>query len=151
MDLSTIRFAHSSFNGEGMELVSKQLFSEQWIKEYGELWNQTPEATGGTADLTMTIVFQLAEDPDNRRAQVDVKEGHVVYAGPVRQPSDPDFVLTADLQAWRDFGDGKLRAQKALMRKKLKFDGPLMVALSHLSGLEAALRLFGGVSDTEWA
>ncbi len=121
------------------------------MKEYGELWNQTPAATGGTADLTMAIVFQLEEDPDNRRAQVDIKEGHVVYAGLVQEPSNPDFVLTAKLDVWRQFADGKLRAQKAIMLKKLKFDGPLMVALSHLPGLEAALRLFGEVSDTEWA
>lgn len=130
--------------------MPKLLLSQDWIKEYGDLWNQTPEATGGTSDLTMTIIFQLAEDPENRRAQLDVNHGHVVYAGPVKGDKEPDFVLTAKVDVWREFADGKLRAQKALMRKKLKFEGPLFVALGHLSGLEAGLKLFGAVSDTDW-
>ncbi|AII11491.1 SCP2 sterol-binding domain-containing protein [Rhodococcus opacus] len=131
--------------------MTKKLLSEDWIKEYGELWNQAPETTGGTADLTITIIYRLAEDPDSRRAQLDIKEGIVVYAGAVQDDKTPDFVLTAKLDVWRQFADGKLRAQRALMMKKLKFDGPLMVALSHIPGLEAALGLFGRVTDTEWS
>lgn len=130
--------------------MTKQLLSEEWIREYGERWNETPGTREGTSDLTMTVVFRLAEDPDNRRAQVDVKDGEVIYAGSVQDGKDPDFTLTAKTDVWRQFADGKLRAQKAIMMKKLKFDGPMMVALSHLSGLEAALRLFGDVTDTDW-
>ncbi|QHE73790.1 MULTISPECIES: SCP2 sterol-binding domain-containing protein [Rhodococcus] len=131
--------------------MTKQLLSEEWIKEYGELWNATPETTEGTSDLTVTIVYRVAEDTDNRRAQINVKNGEVVYAGAVQEDKEPDFTLTAKLDVWRQFADGKLRAQKAIMMKKLKFDGPLLVALSHLSGLEAALWLFGRVTETEWS
>lgn len=131
--------------------MTKQLLSEEWIREYGQLWNETPGTREGTSDLSMTVVFQLAEDPDNRRAQVDIKDGEVIYAGSVQDGKDPDFTLTAKTDVWRQFADGKLRAQKAIMMKKLKFDGPMMVALSHLSGLEAALRLFGDVTDTDWS
>lgn len=129
--------------------MTKQLLSEEWIKEYAELWNETPATRDGTSDLTVSVVYRLAEDPDNRKAQINIKEGEVVYAGSTVDDK-PDFVLTAKTDIWRQFGDGKLRAQKAITLKKLKFDGPLMVALSHITALEAALRLFGSVTETEW-
>lgn len=131
--------------------MTKNILSEEWIKEYGALWNDTREIVDDTADLTMTVIYRLAEDPENRRAQIDVKDGEVVYAGSVRDDATPDFTLTAKIDVWQQLGAGKLGAKRAITMQKVKFQGPLTVALSHLSGLEGALRLFGRVSDTEWS
>jgi putative sterol carrier protein len=127
-----------------------QLLSEPWIEQYGKLWNEDPVIRQGLEDITTTIVYRVAEDPENRAGQLDVVNGEVVYAGVLRA-ADPEFLLTASVDNWRAFGDGKLRVQKALTFKKLKFEGPVMVALTHLSPLEAALRLFGSVDGTEWS
>lgn len=127
-----------------------QLLSVPWIEQYGKLWNSEPEIREGVEDLTMTIVWRVKEDPENRRAQIDVVNGEVVYAGEVRR-DDPEFVLTASAEHWRAFGEGTLRVQKALTFKKLKFEGNVMVALTHMAALEAALRLFGQVDGTDWS
>lgn len=80
--------------------MPKQLLSEEWIKEYGELWNETKETREGTSDLTISVVYRIAEDSD-RQAQINVKDGEVVYAGAVQEDTEPDFLLTAKLDIWR--------------------------------------------------
>ncbi len=129
--------------------MGKALLSPEWIKEYGEHWNNTPATREGTSDLTMTIHYRLAEDHD-RVGEIEVKDGEVVYAGSPQEGKKPDFLLTAKLDTWKELAEGKVGAKKAITLQKLKFQGPLMVALSHIGALEEAMRIFGRVSDTEW-
>jgi putative sterol carrier protein len=130
--------------------MPKELLSEEWITEYAALWNDEPTIREGVEDLSVTIVYRVAEDPEVRAAQIDLEKGEVVYAGP-KKTETPDFLLTATVENWRKFGTGDLRIQKALTFRKIKFEGPVMVALTHLQALEAALLLFGKVTDTAWS
>jgi putative sterol carrier protein len=62
----------------------------------------------------------------------------------------PQFVLTATSEVWKRMGDGELPAAKAMVTRKVKFRGPMAVAMAHLPSLEAAMRMFGQVEDTDW-
>jgi putative sterol carrier protein len=130
--------------------MSTAVITPAWAQGYRELWNSTPETREGTSDLTMVLRYRLAEDPDNRVVQFNIKDGECVYAG---EPGSekPDFVLTAKLDVWKQLAEGAIGAKKAITMQKLKFQGPLVVALSHLSALEAALKMVGSVDAVTWA
>lgn len=130
--------------------MSKPVMSSEWAQDYGELWNATPETRKGTSDLTMVIRYRLSEGPDNRVAQLNIESGECVYAGPPRDGEKPDFVLTAKLDVWKQLAAGELGAKKAITLQRLKFQGPLVVALNHLGALEAALKMVGSVDGMTW-
>jgi len=128
-------------------MPTKKLFSPEWMQAYGELWNSEPATREGTADLSMTICYRLAEDTE-QAGMIRVRDGEVVEWGPPL--AEHDFLLTAKRDVWQDFGAGKLTAKRAIPMQKLKFQGNMMVALAHIGALEAAMKLIGKVPDTDW-
>jgi len=120
------------------------------MKEYAELWNSTPETREGTKKLSMVIEYRLKED-ESRAGQFHVENGEAVYAGAPVEGRKPDYLLTAKAEDWKRLGDGELNTTKAIMGRTVKFRGPMMVALNHLSSLEEAMRLFGRIQDTDWS
>jgi putative sterol carrier protein len=120
------------------------------MKSYASLWNSTDATREGLKKLSMVIEYRLSED-EKRAGQIEVVNGEVVRAGEPAAGVKPQFVLTAAADTWKRLGDGDLPAAKAMVTRKVKFRGPMAVAMAHLPSLEAAMRMFGQIDDTDWA
>jgi len=129
--------------------VATPVLSSEWMQSYAALWNSTDATRDGLKKLSMVIEYRLAED-EKRAGQVEVVNGEVVRAGDPAPGVKPQFVLTATSEVWKRMGDGELPAAKAMVTRKVKFRGPMAVAMAHLPSLEAAMRMFGQVEDTDW-
>lgn len=124
--------------------------SPEWMQAYAELWNDNKLTRDGLRKLSMVIEYRLAED-QQRAGQIRVVEGEVTRAGAPEQGVKPEYVLTAKVDTWQQLGAGTLPVAKAMVTRKVKFRGPASVAMAHLSSLEAAMRMFGEVPDTDWS
>lgn len=97
----------------------------------------------------MVIEYRLAE---TRAAQVRSRWSSARSSG--RAPADgvkPEFVLTANTDTWQRLGRGELPASKAMVTRKVKFRGPMSVALANLPSLEAAMKMMGQIDGTDWS
>lgn len=130
--------------------MATPVLSSEWMQSYATLWNSTEATRDGLKKLSMVIEYRLAED-EKRAGQIEVVNGEVVRAGEPAPGVKPEFVLTAGSDVWKRLGDGDLAAAKAMVTRKVKFRGPMAVAMAHLPSLEAAMRMFGQVEDTDWA
>jgi putative sterol carrier protein len=130
--------------------MGKALLSDEWMQDYARLWNETPIIREGLAKLSMLIEYRLSEDP-SRVGQIEVVNGEVVNSGAPAPGRKPEYILTAKAEDWKRLGDGDLPAAKAMVTRKVKFRGPMAVAMAHLPSLEAAMQTFGKVQDTDWA
>lgn len=130
--------------------MATPVLSSEWMQSYATLWNSTEATRDGLKKLSMVIEYRLAED-EKRAGQIEVVNGEVVRAGAPAPGVKPEFVLTAGSDVWKRLGDGDLAAAKAMVTRKVKFRGPMAVAMAHLPSLEAAMRMFGQVEDTDWA
>lgn len=126
------------------------VLSPEWMKAYAELWNTTDATREGLKKLSMVVEYRLAED-ESRAGQIEVNAGEVVRAGAPAEGVKPDFVLTAKVETWQRLGEGELPAAKAMVTRKVKFRGSMSVALANLPGLEAAMKMFGQIDDTDWS
>ncbi|GAA5121983.1 SCP2 sterol-binding domain-containing protein [Haloechinothrix salitolerans] len=129
--------------------MATPVLSPEWMKSYAELWNETEATREGLKKLSMVIEYRLAED-EGRAGQIEVVEGEVVRAGAPADGVKPEYVLTAKADTWKRLGAGEIPAAKAMVTRKVKFRGPMSVALAHLPSLEAAMRMFGQI-DTDWS
>lgn len=125
------------------------VLSPEWMKAYGDLWNNTEATREGLKKLSMVVEYRLAED-ESRAGQIEVSAGEVVRAGAPAEGVKPDFLLTAKVDTWQRLGRGELPAAKAMVTRKVKFRGSMSVALANLPGLEAAMKMFGRL-DTDWS
>jgi putative sterol carrier protein len=126
-----------------------KVLSPEWMEQYAEEWNATPATRDGTKKLSMVIEYRLAED-DSRAGQFEVAEGKVVRAGSPVEGVKPDYRGTAATEIWKKLGDLELDPSRAILSRKVKFKGPLNVALAHLGALEEAMRMFGRIDGTDW-
>jgi|SRR5581483_1142211 len=129
--------------------MSKPVLSAEWMREYAQLWNSTPATREGTAELTMVIEFRLSDD-ESRAARINIVNGEAVETGAPSPEHKPNYQMTATAADWKRLGDGDLDPTRALMSRKVKFRGSLMVAMNNLPALEEALRMFGRI-DTDWS
>lgn len=130
--------------------MTTPVLSPEWMQNYADLWNKTELTREGMKKLSMVIEYRLAED-ESRAGQVEVREGEVVRAGAPAAGIKPDYLLTAKVDTWQRLGRSELSASNAMVTRKVKFRGPMAVALAHLPSLEEAMRMFGQIEDTDWA
>lgn len=130
--------------------MATAVLSPEWMKSYAQLWNDTEATREGLKKLSMVIEYRLAED-EKRAGQIEVVNGEVVRAGAPADGVKPEFVLTAKAEDWQRLGAGELAAAKAMVTRKVKFRGPMAVAMANLPSLEAAMKMFGEIDDTDWA
>lgn len=128
--------------------MSMPVLSEQWMKSYAELWNNTPAIRDGLSKLSMVIEYRLADE--SRAGQIEVANGEVARAGLPASGVKPDYVLTASADTWRRLGFGEVGISAALVSRKVKFRGSIQVAMAHLPSLEAAMHLFSQIDGTDW-
>jgi len=130
--------------------VATAVLSEEWMKSYAELWNSSQTIRDGLKKLSMIIDYRLEEDTA-RVGQLEVVNGEVVRSGAPASGIKAEYVLTAKAEDWKRLGTGELPTAKAMVTRKVKFRGPMSVAMAHLPSLDAAMKLFGQVDETDWS
>jgi len=125
------------------------LMSPEWAQAYRDLWNASPEIHQGAKELTMVIEWRVQGESD-RVSHLEIKGGEAVYGGRPIEGRKPDFVLTATASQWRRVAAGEISVANAIATRKIKFVGPVKVAMSHLPVLSAGLRLVGEVDGLDW-
>jgi hypothetical protein len=126
------------------------LLSVPWIERYMELWNRNTKAIEGSKGLDVLIEMRVS-DADRPPVHLHIgPDGLADYAGPVLDGRDPFFRLTATTETWRKVGHGEIGVRRAVTGP-IKFQGSLLTALKHFSGLEAAMHQFADVPTDEWA
>lgn len=124
-----------------------QFLSPEWASAYRQLWNATPQTREGGKDLDMLIEWRLT---NGRAAQVEIKQGEAIYGGVPLPERKPEFVLTATTDVWRRVATGEVSAGNAIMTRKIKFVGPVKVAMAHMPVLSRGLTLAGEVDGLDW-
>jgi hypothetical protein len=100
------------------------LFSPEWMKTFGELWNADAEIVNGLAKIHFNSVIGYGfEDQDKPIGILVVQEGKVVFAGAYDSQS-LNWDLRADRphwQKWTTRGLDMLGLSMAYMSRKLQF------------------------------
>ncbi len=100
------------------------LFSPEWMKAFGELWNADVEIVSGLAKIHFNSVIGYGfEDQDKPSGILVVQEGKVVFAGAYDSQS-LNWDLRADRTHWQRWtikGLDMLGLSMAYMSRKLQF------------------------------
>ena len=100
------------------------LFSHEWMKVFGELWNADAEIVNGLAKIHFNSVIGYGfEDQDKPSGILVVQEGKVVFAGAYDGQS-LNWDLRADRphwQKWTTKGLDMLGLSMAYKSRKLQF------------------------------
>ena len=100
------------------------LFSPEWMKTFGELWNADAEIVNGLAKIHFNSVSGYGfEDQDKPIGILVVQEGKVVFAGAYDSQS-LNWDLRADRHHWQKWttrGLDMLGLSMAYMSRKLQF------------------------------
>jgi putative sterol carrier protein len=106
-----------------------------------------PEDISPHAFFTRWIVDSVAEDPSRRERLGNTEatisfvlagdEGgtftvfvtHGVVRGEEGRPFDPDLEVRVDLETWRALNRGDLSAPEALLRRRIRLSGDLLLAI----------------------
>jgi len=100
------------------------LFSSEWMKAFGELWNADAEIVNGLAKIHFNSVIGYGfEDQDKPSGILVVREGKVVFAGAYDSRS-LNWDLRADRihwEKWKTKGLDMVGLGMAYMSRKLQF------------------------------
>jgi hypothetical protein len=101
-----------------------ELFSETWMKRFGEEWNKEPKLAGELAkiDFNSTIAYGF-DGEDTPRGVIRVEKGLVVSAGSYAgEALNWDLRASSDnWQKWIEKGLGMMGLGMAYTTRKLKF------------------------------
>ncbi len=125
------------------------LMSPEWARAYRDLWNDSAEIRQGAKELSMLIEWRV-QDANDQVSQLEITDGEAVYGGVQIEGRKPDFVLTATASVWHRVADGELSIANAIATRKIKFVGPVKVAMANMAVLGAGLRLLGQVDGLVW-
>jgi putative sterol carrier protein len=130
-------------------MTAVALMSPEWARAYRDLWNDSAEIRQGAKELSMLIEWRV-QDADDQVSQLEITDGEAVYGGVQIDGRKPDFVLTATASVWHRVADGELGIANAIATRKIKFVGPIKVAMANMAVLGAGLRLVGQVDGLVW-
>lgn len=125
------------------------LMSPEWARAYRDLWNGSAEIRQGAKELTMLIEWRV-QDANDQVSQLEITDGEAVYGGVQIEGRKPDFVLTATANVWHRVAEGEIGVATAIATRKIKFVGPVKVAMANMAVLGAGLRLVGQVDGLVW-
>lgn len=141
--------------------------SPLWAEQMCSAWNADAALTdklvesgwvkndGGRGFKTMQIWRADCQDSHRIEMRIVLKEGKAqcVYGGAARaQPLDrgADYQMWAETARWREMGAGEYGPMKAMMFKRLEFDGPRLEAMGNMGPFGNFLRLVGQMPG-DWA
>lgn len=143
------------------------VMSPAWAQQMCGAWNADPVLTGrlvesgwmkndgGRGYKTMQIWRSDCEGSARVEMRIALKDGKAqcVYGGSAgTQALDrgTDYQMWAQSPRWREMGAGDYGPMKAMMLKRLEFDGPRFEAMGNMGPFENFLRLVGKVPG-DWA
>lgn len=146
-------------------LAAPVMMSPEWAKEACAAWNNDAVLTGELVKSgwvkndkgrgSKVIHFFRNDCKDSPRVEMRIaeKDGKAmcVYGGAVETKLDSavDYTMFADTKRWEEMGRGEYGPMKAMMFRRLRFDGPYGEAMSNMGPFTNFLLLVGKVeTDT---
>lgn len=124
-----------------------KFLSEEWIKQYAQLWNENEKLRRELKDFSASILYYI-EGQRDKAVELKVEKSEVVKAG-LANSQEYDFELWANLQNWKKLASGEMGPRAAMLTKRLKFKGSMITAMKCMSAFEESLRLMSKV-ETSW-
>ncbi len=142
------------------------LMSAEWTKAACDAWNADPVLTEGLLESgwidndgdkghkVMQIYRTDCNDAATGEMRISAQDGKAacVYGGSVETAElqgDSDYLMHATTERWEQMGAGEYGPMKAMMFRRLKFEGPKWEAMKNMGPFENFLLLAGSVeSDT---
>lgn len=136
--------------------------SPQWAEQMCSAWNAEPVLTGklvesgwakndaGRGYKAMQVWRADCENSAHVELRIALKDGKAqcVYGGapgPQAFERGADYHMWAASPRWKEMGAGEYGPMKAMMFKRLEFDGPKLEAMGNMGPFENFLRLVGKV------
>ena len=137
--------------------------SPSWAEQMCSAWNADGTLTGkrvesgwikndgGRGFKSMQIWRSDCPSSAHIEMRIALKDGKAwcVHGGAAgeQQALDrgADYQMWAETARWREMGDGQYGPMKAMMFKRLEFDGPRLEAMGNMGPFENFLRLVGKV------
>ena len=135
----------------GIALSAPVFMDGEYAKALYEAWNKTPQLSEqlGKSESWVAVperkLFLYREDcGDAKQIQLTIKnEGGkavCVYGGPAKDKrGKDDFLMYAETKRWLEMGRKEYGPMKAMMLRRLKFEGPKGVAMKNMGPFEAFL------------
>ncbi len=123
-----------------------QFLSHEWVKAYGELWNNNQELAKGLKKFNNLIEYRY-EDKDLAPVQIDVENGKCIYAGPKVKGREPDFEIWATTQNWENIIAGEQGVRSAMLTKKLGFNGSMITAMKYMSDFQKSIEMMSQIDS----
>ena len=145
------------------EAAKPVFMSAEWAGQACDAWNRDPVLTDklvesewvdndGKRGFKVMQIYRL-DCPTSPRVEMRVskKDGKAlcVYGGKVetaKLDSGMDYVMYADTSRWEEMGRGDYGPMRAMMFRRLKFDGPMMEAMGNMGPFANFLLLTGKVA-----
>lgn len=141
------------------------IMSPEWAKEACAAWNNDAVLTGELVKSGWVkndkgrgykaIHFFRTDCKDSPRVEIRISEkdgkAMCVYGGAVESKLDNavDYTMFAETKRWEEMGRGEYGPMKAMMYRRLKFEGPYGEAMSNMGPFTNFLLLVGKVeADT---
>jgi putative sterol carrier protein len=140
------------------------LMSPEWAQQACAAWNEQPALTeelgsSGWAennkDRGYKVLHVYRKDcPDSPivELRIEHREGKATcaYGGPVENQvldTDADYLMYADTRRWQEMGAGRYGPMRAMMFRRLRFEGPKWEAMRNMGPFEQFLLLVGKVDS----
>jgi putative sterol carrier protein len=137
------------------------MMAPEWAQEMCKAWNADPELTGklvesgwikndkGRGYKAMQVYRADCEGSARIELRVSQKDGKTmcVYGGKAESKldGDADYLMWAETPRWIEMGKGEYGPMRAMMFRRLKFDGPMMEAMDNMGPFGSFLLLVGKV------
>jgi len=137
------------------------MMSPEWARGMCNAWNADATLTQGLAESgwvkndkgrgfkVMQVYRADCEGSPRIELRVSEKDGKAlcVYGGQAESKldGDADYLMWADTKRWIEMGKGEYGPMRAMMFRRLRFDGPMNEAMSNMGPFENFLLLVGKV------
>lgn len=122
--------------------------SEEWIKAYAEEWNKNKKLMSDLKDFSATIKYYV-EGNESEAVELIIEKGKAASSGKADPNKKHDFELWATPENWKKLATGDVGPRAAMLTKKLKFKGSMIIAMKHMGAFEESLRMMGRI-PTDW-
>ena len=133
--------------------------SEEWLAEYVEVINASPEYADAAATWEGDVVFVYEKEPDKNvpedlYAWLDLWHGKCRSAAKLEGPDDPKaqaakFTISAPYSRWKSVVKKELDPVKGMMQGKIKLKGDLPTIVRYVKASNVLVDLTGKV-DTQF-
>ena len=145
----------------GAANAAPTMMNAEWAQEMCKAWNADKTLTEelgtsgwaanhkGRGFKAMQIYREDCPDSPRIELRVSLKDGKAVcvYGGlaETKLDSDADYLMWAETKRWVEMGKGEYGPMRAMMFRRLKFDGPMNEAMGNMGPFGGFLKLVGKV------